>query len=108
MALDIGPKSIEKFTLALVGAETIFWNGPMGVFEEPTFANGTFELARAIAATTALKLAGGGDSASAIEQSGCEKQFDFISTGGGATLEYLEGKELPGLKAVETLIRGID
>jgi phosphoglycerate kinase len=108
MALDIGPKSIELFGKALEGAETIFWNGPMGVFEQPVFAQGTFELAKLIAASTALKLAGGGDSASAIEQSGCEAQFDFISTGGGATLEYLEGKELPGLKAVETIIRGIE
>ena len=101
MALDIGPKTLEKFGKALEGAETIFWNGPMGVFEEPVFAQGTFELARKIAATGARKLAGGGDSASAIEQSGCEAQFDFISTGGGATLEFLEGKPLPGLKAVE-------
>jgi phosphoglycerate kinase len=108
MALDVGRQSIEKFGKALEGAETIFWNGPMGVFEEPAFAKGTFELARLIAATSALKLAGGGDSASAIEKAGCQPQFDFISTGGGATLEYLEGKQLPGLQAVETLIRGID
>jgi phosphoglycerate kinase len=107
MGLDIGPKTLERFTEALVGAETVFWNGPMGVFETPEFATGTFEMARRIAASTALKLAGGGDSASAIEQSGCEASFDFISTGGGATLEYLEGKELPGLKAVESLVRGI-
>ncbi len=108
MALDIGPKTIEKFAGALNGAETIFWNGPMGVFETPAFANGTFELARKIAACSALKLAGGGDSASAIEQAGCEANFDFISTGGGATLEFLEGKQLPGLAAVETRIRGIE
>ncbi len=108
MALDIGPKSIQKFSAALAGAETIFWNGPMGVFETPAFAEGTFALAKAIAATSARKMAGGGDSASAIEQSGCEAQFDFISTGGGATLEFLEGKELPGLKAVETVERGAE
>jgi phosphoglycerate kinase len=108
MGLDIGPKSVEKFSEALVGAETVFWNGPMGVFETPAFANGTFELARRIAASTACKLAGGGDSASAIESAGCEAGFDFISTGGGATLEYLEGKELPGLKAAETWIRGLE
>ncbi len=107
MAVDIGPKSIEKFGKALEGAETIFWNGPMGVFEEPAFATGTFEMARRIAACSALKLAGGGDSAAAIEAAGCQNQFDFISTGGGATLEYLEGKELPGLKAVETQVRRI-
>lgn len=104
MAVDIGPKSIEKFGKALEGAETIFWNGPMGVFEEPAFANGTFEMARRIAACPARKLAGGGDSAAAIEAAGCQDQFDFISTGGGATLEYLEGKELPGLKAMEVRV----
>jgi phosphoglycerate kinase len=100
MGLDIGPKTIAAFGSALEGARTIFWNGPMGVFETPAFAEGTFSMARQIAASSALKLAGGGDSASAIEQAGCEADFDFISTGGGATLEYLEGKELPGLKAV--------
>src|SRR5690606_11926338 len=102
MAMDIGPKTLECFEKGLVGAETIFWNGPMGVFEKPAFANGTFEMARKIAASTARKLAGGGDSASAIQAAGCEGQFDFISTGGGATLEFLEGKELPGLKAIES------
>lgn len=105
MAVDIGPKSVERFCQALEGAETIFWNGPMGVFETAEFAKGTFELAKKIAATSARKLAGGGDSAAAIEASGCEDKFDFISTGGGATLEYLEGKELPGLKAIETVVR---
>ncbi|MBY0372236.1 phosphoglycerate kinase [bacterium] len=104
MAVDIGPKSIAKFGEALAGAETIFWNGPMGVFETPAFAHGTFELARLIAETTARKLVGGGDSAAAIAEAGFESKFDFISTGGGATLEYLEGKELPGLRAMETRV----
>ncbi len=104
MAVDIGPQSVERFARALEGAETIFWNGPMGIFETPEFAKGTFEMARRIAATSARKLAGGGDSAAAIEAAGCEKEFDFISTGGGATLEFLEGKELPGLKAIETRV----
>ena len=73
----------------------------MGVFETIAFAHGTFELAKMISQTSAKKLAGGGDSTAAIVESGCEPAFDFISTGGGATLEYLEGKELPGLKALE-------
>lgn len=105
MAVDIGPKTLAQFQAALQGAETIFWNGPVGVFEVPAFSRGTFELARLIAETRAKKLAGGGDVAAAIVASGCENQFDFISTGGGATLEYLEGKELPGLKALEISAR---
>lgn len=106
MGVDIGPKTIEEYGAALAKAETIFWNGPMGVFETPEFAVGTFELAKKIAAMPAKKLAGGGDSAAAIAQAGLADQFDFISTGGGATLEYLEGKELPGLKALEVSVRG--
>lgn len=78
----------------------------MGVFEEPAFSKGTFELSKIIAGTQALKLAGGGDSASAISQSGCEDQFDFISTGGGATLEFLEGRDFAGLKALEYRVQG--
>jgi phosphoglycerate kinase len=85
----------------LEGAETIFWNGPMGVFEKPAFAKGTFELARHVAQSKAKKLAGGGDVAAAIAASGREEEFDFISTGGGATLEYLEGKPLPGLRILD-------
>ncbi len=101
MGVDIGPKTVAKYGAALLGAETIFWNGPMGVFETPEFAKGTFALAQIIATSTARKLAGGGDVAAAIAASGVQSQFDFISTGGGATLEFLEGKELPGLKALE-------
>jgi len=101
MGVDIGPKTLALYEAALEGAETIFWNGPMGVFEVPAFAQGTFALAKAIAASKARKLVGGGDSVAAIVQSGMESSFDFISTGGGATLEFLEGKELPGLKALE-------
>ncbi len=101
MGVDIGPQTIELFKKEFAGLETIFWNGPMGVFEEPAFATGTFELAKAIADTKALKLVGGGDSAAAIAKANLTEKFDFISTGGGATLEYLEGKTLPGLKAVE-------
>lgn len=105
IGLDIGPKTVAKIGSALSEAETIFWNGPMGVFEEPVFARGTFEVAKLVAASKALKLVGGGDSAAAIVQCGLESSFDFISTGGGATLEYLEGKALPGLKALERVIR---
>jgi phosphoglycerate kinase len=101
MGMDIGPKTLAAYQAALAKVELIFWNGPMGVFEKPAFARGTFELAHAIAASTAKKMAGGGDVAAAIAASGTESQFDFISTGGGATLEYLEGKELPGLKVLE-------
>jgi phosphoglycerate kinase len=105
MGVDIGPKTILQYGSALSNAEMIFWNGPMGVFEVPAFSQGTFEMARMIANSKANKLAGGGDSGAAIVQAGVESQFDFISTGGGATLEYLEGKELPGLKALEVYSR---
>lgn len=101
MGVDIGPKTIAAYEAALATAETIFWNGPMGVFEKPAFAKGTFELARIIGGTKAQKLAGGGDVSAALAASGCEGRFDFVSTGGGATLEYLEGRALPGLKALE-------
>ncbi|NBX67477.1 MAG: phosphoglycerate kinase [Proteobacteria bacterium] len=101
LGLDIGPKTISKIGAALQNAETVFWNGPMGVFEEPVFAKGTFEVAKLVAQSKAVKLVGGGDSAAAIMQAGLESSFDFISTGGGATLEYLEGKSLPGLKVLE-------
>lgn len=101
MGVDIGPMTVKLYQQALAGAETIFWNGPMGVFEVPEFAHGTEEIAKAVASAKARKLAGGGDVVAAIAKTGVESQFDFISTGGGATLEYLEGKDLPGLKALE-------
>lgn len=99
--VDIGPKTLEQFANALTKVETIFWNGPMGVFESPAFSTGTFELAKKISECQAIKIVGGGDSASAVKKSGSQERFDFISTGGGATLEYLEGKNLPGLKVLE-------
>lgn len=100
MGLDIGPKTVELFSAALKDAGTIVWNGPMGVFEFPAFANGTREIARAVAESGAISIIGGGDSAAAIEQLGFADKVSHISTGGGASLELLEGKILPGLDAL--------
>ncbi len=99
--LDIGPKSIELFTKELQGAKTVVWNGPMGVFELPTFAKGTVGVCEAIAdLSDATTIIGGGDSAAAAIQLGYADKFTHISTGGGASLEYLEGKKLPGVEAI--------
>ncbi|WP_094287497.1 phosphoglycerate kinase [Mycobacterium lehmannii] len=104
MGLDIGPASVERFTALLSNAKTIFWNGPMGVFEFPAFAAGTKGLAQAIIAATktgAFSVVGGGDSAAAVRRLGLpENGFSHISTGGGASLEYLEGKTLPGIEVL--------
>lgn len=101
MGLDIGPKTIELFKEALEGAQTVVWNGPMGVFEMSNFANGTIGVCKALAELeNAITIIGGGDSAAAAQQLGYADQFTHISTGGGASLEYLEGKELPGLAAI--------
>jgi len=99
--LDIGPKSIAQFGEALKRAKLVVWNGPMGVFEFPAFAEGTFALARLLATTGATTVIGGGDSASAVKKAGVAKKMTHVSTGGGASLEYLEGKTLPGLAALE-------
>ncbi|MCY4064595.1 MAG: phosphoglycerate kinase [Chloroflexi bacterium] len=102
-SLDIGPATVAAFAQALAGAKTIVWNGPMGVFELPSFAAGTFAVARALAEETAngaTTIIGGGDSAAAIEQAGLAGQMSHISTGGGASLELLEGKALPGIESL--------
>jgi phosphoglycerate kinase len=98
MGLDIGPQTIKNFTTALAGASTIFWNGPMGVFENPAFCEGTFAVAKALAENKGNKIVGGGDSAAAAEASGYAAKMSHISTGGGASLEYLQGEKLPGLE----------
>jgi len=101
MGLDIGPKTIEEYADEISGASTIVWNGPMGVFEIPAFAHGTVEIAKAVAANrAATSIVGGGDSVSAIRQAGVADQITHISTGGGASLEFLEGKKLPGVEAL--------
>jgi phosphoglycerate kinase len=98
MGLDIGPQSAAAFASAISECKTVFWNGPMGVFEFPNFANGTKVLAQALTQVSGISVVGGGDSAAAVRKLGfSDSQFGYISTGGGASLEYLEGKELPGL-----------
>ena len=97
MGMDIGPETSEAFCSAVKGAGTIVWNGPMGVFEFPAFANGTKTMARALAESGAVTIIGGGDSAAAAEQLGFADKITHISTGGGASLEFLEGRELPGV-----------
>jgi len=101
MALDIGPKSIALFSEVLASAKTVVWNGPMGCFEMAPFAEGTMALAKAIAAADCVSIIGGGDSVSAVNKSGLSEQMTHISTGGGASLEFLEGKALPGIVALD-------
>ena len=98
--MDIGPKSIELFSAAVKEAKTVVWNGPMGVFEMPNFAVGTLAVATAMAESEAITIIGGGDSAAAVTQMGLADKMSHISTGGGASLEFLEGKELPGVAAL--------
>jgi len=103
MGLDIGPKTIEQFRQEIARARTIVWNGPLGMFEKPAFAEGTLGIARAVAAATkagATSIIGGGDSVAAVEQAGIASQISHISTGGGASLEFLAGEKLPGVEAL--------
>jgi phosphoglycerate kinase len=104
MGLDIGPESAAAFASEIVKCKTVFWNGPMGVFEFPNFAAGTKVVAQGLTQVSGISVVGGGDSAAAVRALGfVDSQFGYISTGGGASLEYLEGKELPGLKALELI-----
>ena len=103
IGLDIGPESAKRYAHALENCRTVFWNGPMGVFEFPAFAHGTRVIAQALSELPGLSVIGGGDSAAAIRLLGFDdEQFGYISTGGGASLEFLEGKELPGIKVLES------
>lgn len=101
MILDIGPETVKKYTQALKPARAVVWNGPMGVFEMEKFAQGSFGIARAIAELDAATVVGGGETAAVVAQLGLEKQFTHVSTGGGASLEMLEGRELPGVAALQ-------
>jgi phosphoglycerate kinase len=100
LGLDIGPESITLFSNALEGAKTVVWNGPMGVFEMEAFSKGTVDIANVVAESDATSIIGGGDTVSAIKKAGVGDKVSFISTGGGASLELLEGKELPGIAAL--------
>ena len=105
MGVDAGPKSIAKFSEIVKSAKTIVWNGPLGIFEVPEFSKGTVEIAKLVASATdngAISVVGGGDSVSAVKKAGVDKRISHVSTGGGASLEFLEGKDLPGIAALPT------
>ena len=105
MGVDAGPKTIEKFSEIVKSAKTIVWNGPLGIFEVPEFSKGTVEIAKLVATATdngAISVVGGGDSVSAVKKAGVDKRISHVSTGGGASLEFLEGKDLPGIASLPT------
>jgi phosphoglycerate kinase len=106
MALDIGPESSEEFSRQIQDAKTVVWNGPMGVFEMDSFAKGTERVAQAVAACSGITIVGGGDSVAAVEKMGVTEKLTHISTGGGASLEFLEGKVLPGVAALKDKVKG--
>ena len=101
MGLDIGPATVAMFEVAIGQSRTVVWNGPMGVFERPPFAAGTLGLARAVAAGRGFSVVGGGDTVAAVQQAGVGARIGYLSTGGGAFLEYLEGRQLPGVAALD-------
>jgi phosphoglycerate kinase len=101
MGVDIGPESAKRYAEEIARARTLFWNGPMGVFEIPAFASGTAAVARAVAESAGTSVVGGGDSLAAVNQLGLGDRITHLSTGGGASLEYVQGLELPGVAALE-------
>ena len=100
MGLDIGPRTIARYQEEIASASTLFWNGPMGVFENPLFAEGTNSVGAAVAASAGRSVVGGGDSAAAIRAAGMSDEIDHVSTGGGASLEFVQGEALPGVEAL--------
>jgi phosphoglycerate kinase len=101
MGLDIGPKTLDRYRQRVLAAKTVFWNGPMGLFEQKPWAEGTFGVAKAMAESSAVTVVGGGDSAAAVEEAGLVEKMTHVSTGGGASLEFIEGRVLPGIQVLE-------